>query len=257
MSDTSPTGTEPGTNSGNPGSGAPNDAPAGSTAPQAIYTQEQFDTASAKTRRAVAAETATKRDREWLEKLGVTSMEEALAKLAAVEQPKPKKTDAEQLAEKMQADFARKLAEKDTALAAAQKALAEEAERRNQEQLRSFLLAHVADTTNPALAMALFGVPFKAQREIRIANGVPVVVEDGTELPHVKPDDWVKELLAKPEFAFLRKPTVAGGGTRPGAAPAPHSAPASTPPRKLSRNDEIAEVVRVGMASVSGANGGR
>lgn len=255
MADAIDNGTAPSSNAGTPGGGTPNDVPA--STPR-VYSQEEFDTNSAKLRAAVTDQVTKKRDGEWLQKLGVASFDEAAAKLKQVQeqQQKPEKTEAQIVAEKIQADFQRIIAEKDKALADAQQALQAEAQRAAEEKRRAFLLQHVHDTTDPALAMALFGVAYTAHREIRMVDGKPTVFEDGVALDHVPAEQHVKETLAKPEFAFLRKPTSTGSGTRPGAG----SSPAAPPPapqlrRGSSMQDEIAVAIAAGVASRANGSG--
>lgn len=255
MADAIDNGTAPSSNAGPLGGGTPSDVPASSPR---VYSQEEFDTNSAKLRAAVTAEATKKRDTEWLQKLGVTSFDEAASKLKQVQeqQQKPEKTEAQIVAEKIQADFQRILAEKDKALADAQQALQAEALRAAEEKRRAFLMAHVQNTTDPALAMALFGVQYTASREIRMVDGKPTVFEDGVALDHVPAEQHVKDTLAKPEFAFLRKPTSAGSGTRPGAAPsAAPPKPAPVIGRKPTHQELIDIAVAAGLASVNGANG--
>lgn len=254
MSDTDTSdGTAPGSNAGNQGGGAPTDAPAVQVSK--TFTQEQYDTALAKMRRAAEAEFAKKRDSEWLNKLGVGSIEDAVERLAQSAPQKSKKSDAEIQIEKVSADFTQKLEMERKARVAAEEALKASAVAREHEQLKSFLLSHVGNTTDPALAMALFGVSYKAPREIRMLDGKPTVYEDDTPLPHIKPEEWVKEVLSKPEHAYLRKPTSVGSGTRVG--PSAARAPAVAPGRKLSQQEQLDAAVMAGLAHVSGANGGR
>lgn len=219
--DTSATGAQ---NSGGEGGGAPTDVPAKPSAK--TYSQEEFDTNSAKLKTAVSLEAAKKRDREWLEKLGVSSLDEAAERLRQVAeaQPKPKKSDAEVQAEKMTADFQRMLAEKDKALAEAQQAIKAEADRRGQEHLRNFILAQAGDTVDPELVVSrLTRLPYQASRWVDMHEGKVTVIEDGTPLPHIDPTDWVKEVLGKE--LHHRKVTSPGTGARVGAAPAVSSEP--------------------------------
>lgn len=246
--------TAAGSNAGQLGGGTPNDVPVKPSVRS--YSQEEFDTNSAKLRASVTAEVARKRDSEWLEKLGASSFDEVATKLKQVQeqQQKTEKTEAQVVAEKMQADYTRILAEKDRQLAEATTALQAEAQRASEEKRRAFLLQHVADTTDPALAMALFGVQYAAPREIRMVDGKPTVFEDGVALAHVEPADYVKSLLSKPEFAFLRKPTQVGTGTRTGNGSAPVKAPVALG-RKATHQELLDAAVAAGLASVNGSNG--
>ena len=104
--------------------------------------------------------------------------------------------------------------------------------------------------------MALFGVQYKAPREIRLVDGKPTVFEDDTPLPHIDAAAYVKETLARPELGFLRKPTSVGTGARVGNGSAATATPAVQAQRKrLSAQEQIDAAVAAGMASVSGANG--
>ncbi len=246
-------GTEPGSNSGNQGGGAPTDAP---VVKAEVFTKEQYDTAVAKMRRAAEAEFAKKRDTEWLSSLGVTSIAEAVEKLSKVEQPKAKKSEQEIQVETLTKDFQAKLAEKERLLAEKDKAIQAEAAIRSQEQLRACLLAHVGGTTNPEHALALFGVAPKVSRVIDMVNGKPTVVEDGVPLPHINAEEYVKEVLGKPELAYLRKPTgTAGTITRPANGPKTAPATAITPGRRLSIQEQIDAVVVAGLEHANRANG--
>lgn len=252
--DTQSTVTETGTNSGNPGSGAPQDAPAVTSAKR--YTQEEFDTASAKTRRAVTAEVSAKAEKALLERLGMSSIDDLADRLAKSDQPKPKKSEAEQIAEKIEADYKTKL-EKAEARAQAAEAKEQAAEaQRSAERVRAFLHQHVANTTSPTLAMALFGVFPQPERVIREVNGkITVVDSDGTELPHIDPVQFIKETLSGAEHLHLQKPAGVGSGGRTGAAPVTTSE--SKPKNSTEMRAAIKKQVASHFGGRSGANGVR
>lgn len=239
--------------SGGTGGAAPIEAAALSSKK---YDDNEVNTFVAKAKREAQTKAAAEVSKALLDKLGVSSIEDALDRLSKVEAPKPKKSEAETIAEKITADYQVKLETERKARIAAEEALKAASAAREAEALRSFLLAHVAGTTDPALAMAVFGVQYKAPREIRLVDGKPTVFEDDTPLPHIDAATYVKETLAKPELGFLRKPTSVGTGARTGNGSAATATPAVQAQRKrLTAQEQIEVAVAAGLASVSGANG--
>ena len=256
MADEIDSGTAPGSNAGQLGGGTPTDVPAAKVI--RTFTQEEFDTNSAKLRAAVTAETQRKRDSEWLEKLGAASFDEVAAKLKQVQEQKPpEKTEAQIIAEKVAADYEVRLA--------AERTLRLEAEARDkakdakieQDALRAFVRSRVANTTDPELAVAMFtGMPYAAPRKVGWADGKPVVIEDGVVLAHIDAGKWLDEAVGAPELRFFQKPTSVGSGARTGNGPAPSPAKAPVVAGRRPTHQELLDAaVAAGMASVNGSNG--
>lgn len=233
------------------GSGAPNDAPP--TEGSETFTREDLDTVAAKTRRA-ATEDGVKRGRaELLKQLGVQDEQELTALLESGRKAAPqKKSDAEQVAEKVRSEFEAKLeAERAARLEAEQRA--------NMQQIRSFLLQHVGETNDPGLALAMFGLPYEPEYTFDIKDGRIVTIDrDGTPMPHKDPAKVVREMLSRDERAFLRKPTGGGGGSRVNGSNG--NAESNAPPAKYERNpskrnEAIKSLVRRA-AAAGGGDGG-
>lgn len=219
-----PQGTDPATvadssDTGNQGGGAPTDAPA---AQVRTYSQREFDDNAARQKVAITDQVTKRVEAELLKKLGVASITDAAERISKFQETqKPKKSEADQVAEKITADYQARLETERAARLAAEEALKARDAAVAQEQLRSFVLQHVANTTDPALATALFiEQPVHAPRKIRWLDGHPCVFEGETPMAHIDPAEHIAETLKKPELGFFRKPTSQGSGTRVGSGSA-------------------------------------
>lgn len=234
------TATQGSNTTGNAGSGAPTDAPA-----EELYSLQRVKAIAAKEKR-VGEQLGRK---ALLDTYGIES-EEDLAKLLEVSraaQP-AKKSDADRQLEKKQAEWEKAIAERDAKLAAVQ------AERDSGllRETAKGVLANAGLVEGAAdLVLAALGLGVTPEHRLVVKDGVVTVVDRDGDPTGKTVDQYLTEYV-KTRTYLQSSPVQAASGTRKTQAP---DGPKG-PQRKRSFQEELDEIVRVGMSSHN-ANGGR
>jgi len=223
------------TEAGN-GSGAPNDAPTERT-----YTQAELDSAAAKARRAAEADGLRRGQSDLLKRLGVGDDVELQELVEHGRKARPSKVDeSARLAEKVRVQAE---AEK---VALQQQLLALQAER-DAALLRDSIRSAIAKTHivegGEDLVLALLGVAPPIDHKPTVKDGKAAVVDQDGDPVSKTVDQLVADLVkSRP---YLQSPTAQGVQRKP-AQPPPTP---KSPPRKMTRQEEMDEILRAGLAS--------